>query len=123
MRRFLNLFLFLSFQICYLEWPPHNSMFVFQVQFDIFSKTDHLLTNLVHPIILLGLVAQLLLLFGFFIANFKKKLNAIGILLLGLLVVLFLLISVLSKNITMFLATLPYLILSVYYFLNNKKLA
>lgn len=122
MRRYLNLLLFLSFQICYLEWPPHNSMFVFQAIFEIFSKTENLVDNFTHPIIILGLLTQLLLLLGALNPKMNKKINAIGILLLGLLVLLFLLISILSLNIKMFIATLPYLSISVYFFWNYKKL-
>jgi hypothetical protein len=122
MRRFVNLLILIAFQIGYLEWPPHNSMFVFQAQYEIFSKTDRLLTNLFHPIILLGLVAQIILIIGAFLPNLNKKINAIGILLLSLLVLLFLLISILSLNLKMFLATLPYLSITVYFFWNYKKL-
>lgn len=122
MRRFLNFFLFLSFQICYLEWPPHNSIFVFQAIFEIFSKTENLVDNFTHPIILLGLITQLLLLLGALNPKMNKKINAIGILLLSLLFLLFLLISILSLNLKMFLATLPYLSITVYFFWNYKKL-
>lgn len=123
MRRFVNLLMLIAFQIGYMEWPPHNSMFVFQAQYEIFSKTDRLLTNLFHPIILLGLVAQIILLIGAFLPNLNKKINTIGIIGLGLLMLLFLIISILSKNLNMFLATLPYLSLSVYYFWNFKKIS
>lgn len=122
MRRLLNFLLFLSFQICYLEWPPHNSIFVFQAIFEIFSKTENLVDNFTHPIILLGLLTQLLLLLGALNPIMNKKINAIGILLLSLLVLLFLLISILSLNLKMFLATLPYLSIMVYFFWNYKKL-
>lgn len=122
MRRFLNFLLFLSFQICYLEWPPHNSIFVFQAIFELFSKTENLVDNFTHPIILLGLLTQLLLLLGALNPKMNKKINAIGILLLSLLVLLFLLISIISLNLKMFLATLPYLSITVYFFWNYKKL-
>lgn len=122
MRRYLNFLLFLSFQICYLEWPPHNSIFVFQAIFELFSKTENLVDNFTHPIILLGLITQLLLLLGALNPKMNKKINAIGILLLSLLVLLFLLISILSLNLKMFIATLPYLSITVYFFWNYKKL-
>ncbi len=122
MRRYLNFLLFLSFQICYLEWPPHNSIFVFQAIFEIFSKTENLIDNFTHPIILLGLLTQLLLLLGVLNPKMNKKINAIGILLLSLLVLLFLLISILSLNLKMFVATLPYLSITIYFFWNYKKL-
>jgi hypothetical protein len=97
-------------------------MFVFQAIFEIFSKTENLVDNFTHPIILLGLFTQLLLLLGALNPKMNKKTNAIGILLLSLLVLLFLLISILSLNIKMFLATLPYLSITIYFFCNYKKL-
>jgi hypothetical protein len=105
-----------------MEWPPHNSMFVFEAAYAILSKTESLISNLTHPIILLGLLAQLALLMAAIVPNFNKKINAVGIVILGLLLLLFLWISLLSKNIKMFAATLPYLSISVYYFWNYKKL-
>ena len=122
MRKIINLLLFFAFQFCYMEWPPNNSMFVFQAEYEIFSKTESLISNIIHPIILLGLIAQIILLMGAFLPKFYKKLNTIGIIILGFLVLLFLLISILSTNIRMLLATLPYLLLCVFYFWNLKKL-
>lgn len=122
MKRILNILLLLTFQIGYMEWPPHNSMFVFEAAYAILSKTESLISNLTHPIILLGLLAQLALLMAAIVPNFNKKINAVGIVILGLLLLLFLWISLLSKNIKMFAATLPYLSISVYYFWNYKKL-
>lgn len=122
MRRILNILLFLSFQLGYLEWPPHNSMFVFQAIFEICSKTENLLENFTHPIILLGLLSLILLLLGALNSKMNKKLNAVGIFLLSLLMLLFLLISILSLNLKMLFATLPFLSISVYFFWNYKKI-
>lgn len=122
MRRLLNLLLLLTFQLGYMEWPPHNSMFVFQAEYAIFTKTNQLIQNVTHPIILLGLLAQLVLLFAAIVPKFPKKINIIGIVILGLLMLLFLFISLLTKNSKMFAATLPYLSISIYYFWNYKKI-
>jgi hypothetical protein len=46
MRRLLNLLLLITFQFCYLEWPPNNSLFIYQGEFEIIKKTDNLLNNL-----------------------------------------------------------------------------
>lgn len=97
-------------------------MFVFQALYEIFSKTENRLDNFTHPIILVGLLTQFVLLVGAVNLKMNKRLNAIGILLLGLLVLFFLLISILSLNLKMFLATLPYLSISVYFFWNFKKI-
>ena len=49
MRRLLNLLLLITFQFCYLEWPPNNSLFIYQGELEIIQKTDNLLNNLLHP--------------------------------------------------------------------------
>ena len=97
-------------------------MFVFQAIFEIFSKNENLVDNFTHPIILLGLLTQLLLLLGALNPKMNKKINATGILLLSLLVLLFLLISILSLNLKMFFFLLSYLSITVYFFWNYKKL-
>ena len=77
MNRLLNIGLLIAFQFCYLEWPNH-SMFVYQVEYEIFAKAENLLTNITHPIILLGLINQILLLLGAFLSNFSKKIKFIN---------------------------------------------
>jgi len=91
MIKFINLALLLAFQFCYLQWPPHNSMFIFQGEYEIFSKTNHLIDNLTHPIIITGIIAQVFLLLGAIFRNFNQKLNTLGVVLLAALVLLFLL--------------------------------
>jgi len=77
-------------------------MFVFQTLFEIFSKTENRLDNFTHPIILVGLLSQFVLLVGAVNLKMNKTLNAIAILLLGLLVLLFIMISLLSLNLKCF---------------------
>jgi len=73
MNRLLNFGLLIAFQFYYLECPLNNSMFLFQAEFEIFSKTESLLQNLTHPIILLGLFKQIELLIDAFYQKFNKK--------------------------------------------------
>lgn len=59
MRQIINIGLILSFQLCYLEWP-NNASFIFQAEYEIFTKTEQLIKNFMHPIILIGLLLKLL---------------------------------------------------------------
>ena len=115
MNRLLNLGLLIAFQFCYLEWPNH-SMFVFEAEYDIFSKTESLFNNLMHPIILLGLITQLLLFLGFVLKYFNKKINNIAVLLLSILVLFIFLIGILDWNYKIITSTTHFLILAVIYF-------
>ena len=121
MNRLLNLGLLIAFQFCYLEWPNH-SMFVFEAEYDIFSKTESLFNNLMHPIILLGLITQLLLLLGFVLKYFNKKINNIAVLLLSILVLFIFFVGVLDWNYKIITSTTPFLILAGIYFTKLRKI-
>lgn len=121
MNRLLNLGLLIAFQFCFLEWPNH-SMFVFEAEYDIFSKTESLFNNLMHPIILLGLITQLLLLLGFVLKYFNKKINNIAVLLLSILVLFIFLIGILDWNYKIITSTTPFLILAGIYFTKLRKI-
>jgi phosphatidylserine synthase len=121
MRRVLNLTLLLAFQFCYLEWPPKNSMFIFQGEIEIATKTESLINNITHPVILAGLIAQILLIFGVLYPKFNKKANTLGVFLIFLLVFLFFIVGIFSKNYKIICSTLPYLALSISYIVYIRK--
>lgn len=121
MKRLINLALLIAFQFCYLEWPPNNSMFIYEGEAKIFSMTDKWMDNFTHPVILLGLLAQILVLLGAMILNFNKRLNSLGVVLLGILVLLFFVVGLMSSNYKIVGSTLPYLVLEIYYFMTLRK--
>lgn len=120
MKRLLNLGLLIAFQFCYLEWPNH-SMYVFEAEKEIFTKTENWISNFTHPIILTGLVTQIVLLLGAILPNINSKLNTLSVLLLGALVLLFAVVGVLSLNYKIIFSTLPFLIVTVIYFVKNSN--
>lgn len=122
MKRFLNLALLIAFQFCYLEWPPNNTMFIFEGEIEIFSKTENWISNFTHPIILIGFLTQIVLLLGAVILNFNRKLNTLAVLLLGILVLFIFFIGVMALNYKIALSTLPYLVLMLLYFIKYRKL-
>jgi len=121
--RLVNIGLLLAFSICYLEWGGGNSSFIFQAEYELFKKTDNLLSSLTHPLILAGLAGQILLLYSIFSKKPKKMLNTIGILILSPVVLLAFLAGALSLNFKMIAASLPFIILAVVYFLKYRKQA
>jgi len=121
MKRILNLALVIAFQICFLEWPPSNSMFIFQGEYLIFSIKEQLIDNLIHPIILTGLIAQLILLSGFLLPRINKMVNTLGVILLGIVVLLFFVVGLITLNYKIALSTLPYLGLTIVYFVKFRN--
>lgn len=121
MKQAINLALLIGFSICYLEWPPDNSMFIFMAEYEIFANQKNWVSNFTHPIIIVGLVAQLILLYCVFNKNASYKINSIGIWLLTPIVLLFFVVGLLSLNAKIALSTLPYLIMVMLYFWNRKQ--
>lgn len=119
--RLINIGLLLAFSLCYMEWGQGNSSFVFQTQYMLFSEWDKLWSSLTHPLILTGLIGQLLLLYCAFKSAPNRTVNTIGILILSPVVLLTLLAGALSVNLKMIASTLPFLALAVVYFLRFRK--
>jgi hypothetical protein len=118
--KLLHIGLLISFQFCLLEWPNH-SKFIFEITIDVF-KQKQLVNTLTHPIILISLITQLIIIASFFF-KVNKKLISICIGLLSIIVLLFLIIGIISKNSLMLLYTFPYILLLILIIkncLNNK---
>jgi len=72
-------------------------------------------------LILAGLIAQIILLIGSFYPKLNNKVNALGVFLLFLLVLLFFIVSIFSRNYKIAISTLPYLIVTIIYIVNYRK--
>lgn len=120
MKRLLNLGLLLGFLCCYLEWPPDNASFIFEAEYEIIAKTQNWGSNFTHPVILAAFLSQLILLYCALKKNAGKKLNHFGVILHGVVVLLFLLVGLLAGNWKIVLSTVPYLVLAVVYFWKSK---
>ena len=116
--KIINLGLFLSFLICYLEWAGGNSGFIFQLEYSVFALNANQNT-FTHPLILIPLIGQLLLLISVFYPN--KKLTLLGIILLSVLVLIILLVGILSLNIKIIASSLPFIAIATFFLVNYKK--
>lgn len=121
MKQFINLGLLITFLFCYLEWPPNNSAFIFQGEYEIFTNTKNLVSNFTHPLILLGLIAQLILIYAFINPKVSTKLNHLGVIILTPIVLLFFVVGLLSFNFKIMGSTLPFLALVVYYIVLTRR--
>lgn len=116
--KLINLGLFLSFLICYLEWAGGNSGFIFQLEYSVFSENANQNT-FAHPLIFIPLLGQFLVLIAIFYPN--KKLSLVGLILLSVLVLIFLLVGILSVNVKIIASTIPFFVLTILFISHYKK--
>lgn len=116
----LPLSIFATFQLCYLEWAGNNSMFVAEIQYTIFTNYKNYFDNFLHPIILLGLIAQSVIVVSIFIDKFYKKWFTWALTTLTLLVIFLFIIGLLSTNLKIIFSSIPFLILAFWYFYQKK---
>jgi hypothetical protein len=109
-RRLLNLLLILTSLIGYLKWGGDNSMFLFQMEYEILTKlfTDPL--SVLHPLVVLPLVGQLLLLITLFQREPGKFITFIGIGCVGLLLGLMFFIGIIDLEVKILLSTVPFMV-------------
>ena len=117
--RCFPLIIVLAFQLCYLEWPNH-SMFIFEAEYQVFTKTSSYISNFSHPIILSGFISQIVLVLSTFYSKISYKWINISIVLLSLLVLLFLITGLLSMNYKIVLSCIPFLSITFIYFYTKK---
>lgn len=96
-------------------------MFVFQGEYEIFFKKEGFWQTITHPIILAGLIGQLLLLWCAIRKAPNKKLNWLGIIILSPVVLLILLAGALSLNLKMVASALPFVVLTVVFWRYSRK--
>ena len=118
--RLINVGLLITSLICYLEWGGGNSGFLFQMELELFQQDD-LSHSLTHVMVLAPLAGQAVLLFTLFQKIPGRRLTAMGVGLLSVLVLMIFLIGILSLNYRIFLSTLPF-VTSIVLFIRKKSL-
>jgi len=110
----LNVLLLISSLFGYLEWGQTNSEFIFQAEADIIIKIFTETSSIVHPLILIPLAGQILLIISLFQKEPSKLLTIIAIAGIGILLLFMLLVGILAANFKIIISTLPFLILSFF---------
>ena len=121
--RMLNLMILLSSFFGYLEWGKNQKLFLFQAEFDILKKIFSDLNSVLHPLIILPLIAQLILLVTLFQKYPSIKLIWIGIIGLAILFLFMFFVGCISMNLKIVLSTLPFIILSLIFIFRKRILA
>jgi hypothetical protein len=111
--KLLNLGLIITSLFGYLEWGVDNYSFLFEIEGDILLKLFINPSEVIHPLVLLPLIGQLLLLITLFQKEPNKLLTYIGMGGMGLLMVIIFTVGIISKNFKIVISTIPFLVLSV----------
>lgn len=119
-QKLLNGGLLISSLFCYLEWAK-ESAFLFQIESDLFFNAKEKAIAFAHPVILIPMIGQILLLITLFSKTFPVKLTVAGLLLIGLLVLLIFIIGIMAANFRIAISTLPFIILANLTIFHLKK--
>lgn len=113
-QKLLNLGVIITSLMGYLAWGKDNNMFLFQMEAEIVEKLSSSPGSVLHPLIVLPLFGQLLLVITLFQARPGKWLTYAGIACLGLLLGFMFIIGIIGFQYKIFLSTLPFLIVAFF---------
>ncbi len=118
----LVLCLLVSSLFGYLEWGKEHAQFLCVIEWEILQKiaTDPL--SVLHPLVLLPMLGQLLLLAYLIIRKPNIWLLRIGIGSIAILIVLILIVGILAANLKIIISIVPFLILSFFTIRASKNL-
>ena len=107
--------------LCYLEWGGTRSAFLFEAEYQVLFHPKEPGKTFTHPLILLPLAGQLILLIAACLKKPDRRMALAGQLMLSILVGLILIVGLLDLNSRIILSTAPFIIASVVFYRNYKK--
>lgn len=110
--KFFNFLIILTSLIGFLEWGKDKKLFLFQVEAEIISKLFTNPTSVIHPLTILPMAGQILLLITLFQKKPNKLLTFISIGGLGVLFGLMFVIGLISLNLKILLSTIPFFVVT-----------
>ena len=106
--KLFNTLLLLTSLFGYMEWGGGNKAFLYESEIEVLKGLGTDPASLIHPLVLLPMAGQLLLLITLFQPNPSKWFTYSGIILLGLLLGIILFIGILESNSGMLWSTIPF---------------
>lgn len=97
----------------YLEWGGGHRSFLFQVEGEVLAKLISGPASVAHPLVLLPLLGQVLLLITIFQRRPNQLLTYVGMACLALLLLFIFVVGVLGGNAKITFSTLPFLVVAV----------
>ena len=116
MKKLVNLGLFLSFFLCYLEWGGGQSIFIAQAAYELVFVQGLSWNTALHPVILSCILGMSALLYSVVVNKPNRWVNVLGVVLLSVVVFIFFLAGALSGNVRMIGSNLPFLVLAGVFF-------
>lgn len=108
--------------LVYFEWGGENQAFLWEMELDLFQKATEDIAALGHPLIILPLMAQILLIVIIALPNARRSLPIVAVSLFGILAFIVLLGGVGGSNYKIIGFSLPFVILSSLWLFGRKKL-
>jgi hypothetical protein len=111
--KLLNLSVIVASLVGYLEWGGGHSVFLFQAEAELFAKALSDPAGVIHPLTVLPVLGQVVLLSTLFQHTPGKTLTYVGIGGVGLLLAFMFVIGLIDTNIKVAASAVPFLVLSV----------
>lgn len=119
--KYLHLALILTPLTGYLQWGKDQHAFLYQVEGDLLSRIFSDPASVMHPLVLLPLAGQLLLLVTLFQKRVSRGLSLAGLACSAILPGFVLLVGLLGMNGKMILSVMPFMLTAAGAILYNKK--
>ncbi|MCH2199640.1 MAG: hypothetical protein MK081_12745 [Flavobacteriales bacterium] len=110
----LNLLLVLSSFIGYLEWGDGNSQLLIQMEGEILRELTSDPASILHPLIILPMIGQGVLLFTLRQTQPNKWLTLLGIVCIGALMVIILIAGIAGQRGMIILSTVLFLTIAIF---------
>lgn len=119
--KFFIFLLIISSFIGYMEWPGNNHGFLILMQYEIIFGKYFDLKNFFHPVILLPLIGEILLIITLFQKKISKVLLFTGMACLSVIMIIIFVVGIASLNIKIFASSIPFFIISFIILKMNVK--
>lgn len=120
-QKILVVLLLLTSLIGYTEWGKGQSMFLFQMEYEVFFGAKENFKSLSHPLIILPLLGQLALIYSLLTKHPFKRIIISGASAIFILLFIFFLVGLLTQNVKIIGSTLPFLVVYFYTLIFYKK--
>lgn len=120
-KKILNAVLLLSSFFGYLEWGNNQHSFIFQIEAELFLKARDHAEGFTHPLILIPLLGQLIILYTLFQKRPSRILSLIGLTCLCIFLLFLFFIGLMTTNLKIIFSTLLFIITSIFVIKYNWK--
>jgi hypothetical protein len=110
LKKYINIFLLLSFQLGYLEWGKNGHLFIFQAEWEIILKSRTSWMAALHPFIIVPLSGVIMILITLFQKKPGRTLSLVGLGCMSLIMLMLLVIGFMVPNFKMILSVIPFFI-------------